>query len=72
MFAHLPLRYRVTVWALGLVVFATAGAYLALMTALPLLWQTGAALGALLGIVAVAGFLHISDTTSASTPHPHR
>jgi hypothetical protein len=54
---HLPVRYRVVVWVLGLVAFAGAGAWVALATRMPLAWQAGLAVGVVLGGIAVASFL---------------
>jgi hypothetical protein len=50
----LPLRYQVTLWAVGFVACAGAGAWLAFMTPVPLLWQYGAVVGALLAPALVA------------------
>jgi hypothetical protein len=54
---HLPVRYRVTVWVLGLVAFAGVGAWVALVTHMPLAWQAGLAVGVVLGGLAVVSFL---------------
>jgi hypothetical protein len=58
---RLPLRYRVTVWIVGLLTCAATGAWLALMTPVPLLWGSGAFLGVLFGVLAVLGFVHLLE-----------
>ena len=72
MLGHLPLRYQVAIWFVGLLTSAGVGAWLAWSTSGPLLWTSGAAIGALLGIVVVAGFLHTIGTepgpSSAEVP----
>ncbi len=57
MLSHLPVRYRVAVWLLGLVAFAGVGAWVAFATRVPLEWQSGAAIGVALGGIAVGSFL---------------
>lgn len=54
MIGKLPLRYQVTLWVVGFVACAGAGAWLALITPAPLLWQYGAVVGALLAPALVA------------------
>ena len=56
---RLPLRYRLTIWIAGLVSCAGVGAWAALMTPLPLMWSSGAVLGAGLGVIVVAGYLSV-------------
>jgi hypothetical protein len=50
----LPLRYQVTLWVVGFVACAGAGAWVALNTPLPLVWHSGAVAGALLAPALVA------------------
>lgn len=57
MFHPMPWRYRLLVWSVGLLSFAGVGMWVALATPLPLLWSTGAVVGVLLGVAAVALFL---------------
>jgi hypothetical protein len=54
---HLPVRYRVVVWISGLVAFAGVGAWVAFATRVPLAWQSGVVIGAVLGGIAVVSFL---------------
>ena len=68
MLGRLPSRYRLTIWIAGLVTFAGVGAYVAAMTDLPVVWSTGAVLGALLGGLAVAGYLHLLEKTPEPPP----
>ena len=58
MFHPMPWKYRLLVWSIGLLNFVGVGIWVALATPLPLLWSTGAVVGMVLGIVAVAVFLH--------------
>ena len=53
----MPWRYRLLVWFVGLLSSSGVGMWLALATPLPVLWSTGAAVGMVLGIAAVAVFL---------------
>lgn len=61
MLGRLPLRYRLTIWIAGLMTCAGVGAWIALVTPLPLMWSSGAALGALVGVVIVAGYLAVLE-----------
>ncbi len=61
MLGRLPLRYRLTIWIAGLVSCAGVGAWAALMTPLPLVWSSGAVLGAGLGVLVVAGYLSVLE-----------
>lgn len=54
MISQLPLRYQVTLWVVGLLACAGAGAWFAFSTPLPLVWQYGAVVGALLAPLVVA------------------
>lgn len=58
MLGHLPTRYRVVVWTVGLLAFAGGGILFATQTPVPLMWRSGALLGGLLGLAVVAFFLH--------------
>lgn len=61
MLGHLPIRYQVAIWLVGLVVSAGLGAWLAWSTALPLVPVSGALVGVLLGIAVVGIFLRSFD-----------
>ena len=52
----LPTRYVVALWVVGLLSCVAAGAWLAFVTPLPVVWQYGAVGGALLGPVLVAAY----------------
>ena len=65
---RLPARYRLTIWIAGLVTFTGGGAYVAMMTDLPLVWSSGAALGALFGVLVVAGYLHLLEKAPQKRP----
>lgn len=65
---RLPSRYRLTIWITGLVTFAVGGAWLALITDLPLVWSSGAVAGALLGVLMVAGYLHLLEGVPTRQP----
>ena len=58
---RLPSKYRLTIWVAGLLTFAGVGAWLAWTTPLPLMWSSGALVGAALGVVVVAGYLHLLE-----------
>ena len=49
MVGQLPVRHQVVLWTVGLLASVGAGAWLALSTPGPLVWQYGAILGALAG-----------------------
>ena len=68
MLGRLPLRYQVAIWLVGLVATTGAGAWLAWSTSLPLVWSTGAAIGAVLGIALVGTFVHTIGTAPADSP----
>jgi hypothetical protein len=57
-----------TIWIAGLVTCAGVGAYAAALTDLPLVWSSGAVVGVALGVVAVAGFLHLLEGTPGRRP----
>ena len=65
---RLPARYRLTIWIAGLLTCAGFGAWLALMTPLPLMWSSGAVGGAALGVLAVSAFLHLLDANPGGRP----
>jgi hypothetical protein len=52
----LPRRYQVVLWSVGLLACVAAGAWVALITPLPLVPQYGALLGALIAPLAVRAF----------------
>lgn len=61
MLAQLPMRYRTTTWAVGVITFAAVGAWLTALAVGPVLTAADVALssiaGAALGVVAVHAFL---------------
>lgn len=57
MISQLPLRYQVTLWVVGFLACAGAGAWFAFSTPLPLVWHYGAVAGALLAPALVAVYL---------------
>jgi hypothetical protein len=61
---HLPVRYRVAVWIAGLVACAGTGAWLVTITRVPLQWQSGAAIGLVLGGLVVASFLRAFERSA--------
>ncbi len=61
MYGRLPLRYRVVVWLAGLLSFAGIGAWVAVISELPLVWPSAALMSVVLGAVAVATFLHVLE-----------
>jgi hypothetical protein len=65
---RLPARYQLTSWIAGLLTCTGFGAWLALTTPLPMMWSSGAAGGAALGVLAVAAFLHLLDTSPGGRP----
>jgi hypothetical protein len=65
---HLPMRYQLVVWLVGLVTMTGTGAWLAWSTPVPLVWSSGAVVGALLGIAAVGAFVHAIGTESEDSP----
>lgn len=54
MVGQLPKRYQVVLWVVGLLVCVGAGAWLAFSTPVPIVWQAGAILGAVVGPALVA------------------
>jgi hypothetical protein len=58
---RLPARYRLTIWVAGLLTFAGVGAWLALVTDVPLMWSSGAVFGGALGVLVMAGYLHLLE-----------
>jgi hypothetical protein len=65
---RLPLRYRLTIWIAGLVSCAGVGGWVALVTPLPLVWSSGAVLGAALGVLVVVGYLNVLERS----PNPRQ
>ena len=68
MLGRLPARYRLAIWIAGLLSFAGIGAWLALTTPLPVVWSSGAVVGGVLGVLAVAAFLHLFDKDPGGRP----
>jgi hypothetical protein len=64
---HLPVRYQVAIWVVGLIATTGTGAWLAWTTPLPLLPSAGALIGAVLGIAVVGAFIHTFGTSSSSS-----
>ena len=56
MIETLPRRYRVTLWVVGVIACVGAGAWLAFITPLPVVWQYGAVAGALAAPVLVSAY----------------
>jgi hypothetical protein len=54
---RLPLRYRMTIWIAGLVSCAGVGAWIGSIATLPLVWSSGAVIGATIGVVVVAAYV---------------
>ncbi len=69
MFGHLPVRYRVTIWVAGLVLFGGLGAWLAMSPSVPVVWRLGALLGVLVGAVAVSLFSRLMSEPQTATHH---
>jgi hypothetical protein len=65
MFGHLPVRYQLTIWITGLVLFGGLGAWLATSPSIPVYWRAGALIGVVVGTVAIAAF-----TRLMSEPQP--
>jgi hypothetical protein len=63
---RLPRKYQLTIWFAGLLTFTALGSWLVLRTDIPLVWPSGAALGAVLGAVAVAFFVHAIGSSPRS------
>jgi alpha-D-ribose 1-methylphosphonate 5-triphosphate synthase subunit PhnH len=70
---HLPVRYRIVVWVAGLVACAGVGGWIAFATQVPLEWQSGAAIGVVLGGLAVSSFLRALEGATSDRPDgPHQ
>jgi hypothetical protein len=69
---RLPSRYRLTIWIAGLLTFTGVGTWLAIMTALPLRGSAGATVGAAVGVLVVAGYLHLLEQTTDPRQPGHR
>lgn len=68
---QLPLRYQVAVWVVGFLACAGAGAWIALSTPLPLVWQYGAVVGALLAPALVVTYCRgLAAGGSGAAPAP--
>ena len=68
MLGRLPARYRLAIWVAGLVTFAGAGVWLALFTPLALVWSSAAVVGAGVGVLMVAGYLHVLEKDPGRRP----
>lgn len=66
MLGRLPRKYQLTVWVAGLLAFTGVGAWLVLRSDIPTVWPSGAAVGALLGAVSVALFVHALGRSDAA------
>lgn len=64
MFGRLPTRYRLAIWVAGLATFALLGAWLALTSAVPVVWPSGAVIGGFVGSLAVAAYLRALERAS--------
>jgi hypothetical protein len=62
------MRYQVAIWVVGLLATTGTGAWLAWTTPVPLVWTSGALLGAVLGVAAVGAFVHTFGTDPAESP----
>jgi hypothetical protein len=65
--SQLPMRYQVALWVVGFLACVGAGAWLAFITPLPVVWQYGAIAGAVVGPALVAAFCR-SLTPEATRP----
>ncbi len=70
MFGPLPQLHRLLFVTVALLVCVGLGAWVAYMTPIPLLWTSGAALGAVLG--AVATYLLVHQPHAATARHVSR
>ena len=69
MLGRLPLRYRITIWIAGLLSCAGVGGWVALLAPLPLMWSSGAVVGAGLGVLVVTAYLNVLEGGSGPQ-HP--
>jgi hypothetical protein len=65
---RLPAKYRLTIWVAGLLTFSGVGAWIGLTTGLPLVWSSGVLIGAGLGALVVAGYLHLLERDPVRRP----
>ena len=70
MFGHLPVRYQLTIWVTGLVLFGGLGAWLAMSPSIPVVWRIGALLGVAVGTVAVALFSRLMSEPQPAARRP--
>lgn len=70
MIGHLPLRYRVILVVVGFVACVGAGAWLAFVTPVPLVWQYGAVVGALVGPAVVTAYCRALAARDAGGASP--
>jgi hypothetical protein len=66
---RLPKKYQLTIWVAGLLTFTALGTWLVLRTGLPMVWPSGAAVGAVLGVISVAVFL-VAIGRADAAPRP--
>ena len=66
MVGRLPVRHELVLWAVGLLACVGAGAWLALGTAVPMVWYSGAILGAVLGPALVGVYCHTFTAVARS------
>ena len=71
MLGHLPMRYQVAIWLVGLVASTGTGAWVAWSTAVPVVPASGAVIGALLGIAVVGAFVHTFGSSPDEAPAHH-
>jgi hypothetical protein len=65
---RLPRKYQLTIWVAGLLTFTALGTWLVLRADLPMVWPSGAFVGAVLGAIAVAIFVHAIGSSEAPRP----
>lgn len=71
MVGRLPFRYEIALWAVGLLACVGTGAWLALSTPVPMVWYSGALLGAVLAPALVGLYCH-GFTVTARGPQASR
>lgn len=63
------MRYQLTIWVTGLVLFGALGGWLAMSPDVPVVWRAGALLGLAVGAVAVSLFSRaLTDQPAKSHP----
>lgn len=68
MLGRLPTRYLLTIWVAGLATFAGVGVWLTLVADLAVLWSSAAVVGAGLGTLVVAAYLHVLEKDTGRRP----